>query len=129
MHRCWRPEVNTKSPATPGSRPVPGTQPALFHAARKSLHREKDFTGKGVIPADFEGNFRVLRNPDGEWMTICTLPLERYVASVTAKRDESTGAYRGFLKAHAVMSRSWVLGKILACHQHGEEGKRRARTL
>ncbi len=49
-------------------------------------------------------------------MTICTLPLERYVASVTAS-EMNPRAHIEFLKAHAVMSRSWVLGKILACHQ------------
>ena len=88
----------------------------------------KGFHWQRVIPADFEGNFRVLRNPDGEWMTICTLPLERYVASVTAS-EMNPRAHIEFLKAHAVMSRSWVLGKILACHQHGEEGKRRASDI
>ena len=88
----------------------------------------KGFHWQRVIPADFEGNFRVLRNPDGEWMTVCTLPLERYVASVTAS-EMNPRANIEFLKAHAVMSRSWVLGKILACHQHGEEGKRRASDI
>lgn len=84
----------------------------------------KGFHWESKVPADFEGDFRVSRNAIGEWQAVCTLPLERYITSVTAS-EMNPRAPIEFLKAHAVMSRSWVLGKILACHPHGDEGKER----
>ena len=82
----------------------------------------KGFHWESVVPADLEGDFRVSRSAEGDWQTVCTLPLERYITSVTAS-EMNPRAPIEFLKAHAVMSRSWVLGKILSCHPHGDEGK------
>ena len=44
----------------------------------------KGFHWESKVPADFEGDFRVSRNAIGEWQAVCTLPLERYIPSVTA---------------------------------------------
>lgn len=86
----------------------------------------KGFHWESVVPADFDGDFSVSLSSGGEWQTVCTLPLERYITSVTAS-EMNPHAPVEFLKAHAVMSRSWVLGKILACHPHGDKGKERSR--
>ncbi len=51
-----------------------------------------------------------------------TLPIERYLESVISS-EMNPSAPAEFLKAHAVISRSWALGKILHTHQAGDSGK------
>ena len=51
-----------------------------------------------------------------------TLPLETYLECVVGS-EMNPEAPIEFLKAHAVISRSWALGKILGVHPFGEEGK------
>lgn len=51
-----------------------------------------------------------------------TLPVETYLECVVGS-EMNPKAPVEFLKAHAVISRSWVVGKILNLHQCGSEGK------
>lgn len=50
------------------------------------------------------------------------LPLEQYLEIVIGS-EMSANAPLEFLKAHAIISRSWAVGKILGCHPHGNVGK------
>lgn len=49
------------------------------------------------------------------------LPLETYLECVVGS-EMNPGAPKEFLKAHAVISRSWALGKILGLHPEDKEG-------
>lgn len=49
------------------------------------------------------------------------LPLETYLECVVGS-EMNPGAPMEFLKAHAVISRSWALGKVLNLHYAGAEG-------
>lgn len=53
---------------------------------------------------------------------INTLDLEEYVKSVVSS-EMNPEAPMEFMKAHAVIARSWALGKILDIHPHDSEGK------
>lgn len=56
---------------------------------------------------EFRGALRVVRGPGG-WTAINDVPLEEYVASVISS-EMSAGCPLELLKAHAVISRSWLL--------------------
>lgn len=58
---------------------------------------------------------------DGRAHLIAEMPLERYVASVVSS-EMNPEAHPEFIKAHAVISRSWVAGKILSSHPDSREG-------
>ena len=51
-----------------------------------------------------------------------TLPLETYLQCVVGS-EMNPEAPIEFLKAHAIISRSWALGKIIGCHQPHDGGK------
>ena len=53
---------------------------------------------------------------------INTLPVETYLECVVGS-EMNPAAPIEFLKAHAVISRSWVVGKILNFHPNGSEGQ------
>lgn len=55
---------------------------------------------------------------DSRVTLINSLPLETYLEAVVGS-EMNPGAPIEFLKAHAVISRSWALGKILNCHHRG----------
>lgn len=67
----------------------------------------------------FEGSLTLVAEPRGGITAINTLPLETYLTSVISS-EMSSAAPPEFLKAHAIISRSW-LGAMLAKKSRGEE--------
>lgn len=65
---------------------------------------------KGV----YEGELQELQNPQGNIHVLNILPLERYLMSVISS-EMNPRAPIEFMKAHAVISRSWAMRKI--CHK------------
>lgn len=61
-------------------------------------------------------------HPEKEYSVVNRLPLEQYLECVVGS-EMNPRAPVEFLKAHAVISRSWALGKIIGAHNHSEEGK------
>lgn len=59
---------------------------------------------------------------DGHITLINTLPVETYLECVVGS-EMNPAAPIEFLKAHAVISRSWVLGKIVGAHVYPEDGR------
>lgn len=64
----------------------------------------------------FKGRLDIMKHPDGSMTLINTLPLEEYLASVISS-EISPYAPVELLRAHAVVSRSWVLAQIEARRQ------------
>lgn len=59
---------------------------------------------------------------DSKVTLVMTLPIESYLMSVVASEMKGSAPVE-FLKAHAVISRSWVIGKITGRHPMDEKGK------
>lgn len=59
----------------------------------------------------FKGELEILRNHDGTLTAVNVVPLEEYLLSVISSEMCSTADVE-FLKAHAVISRSWLLAQI-----------------
>ncbi len=58
-----------------------------------------------------------------------TLPIERYLESVVSS-EMNPEAPGEFLKAHAIVARSWLLGKIMRCHGiDADNGRIRKRDI
>lgn len=76
------------------------------------------------IQATLIGKVEILKpgNRKDNVSLINTLPVETYLESVVGS-EMSPEAPIEFLKAHAVISRSWVRGKILNLHPCDSEGK------
>ena len=64
----------------------------------------------------FEGTLRIVVEAD-KIVAINELPVERYLASVISSEMSATASPE-FLKAHAVISRSWLLAQIEKRRQH-----------
>lgn len=62
----------------------------------------------------FEGTMEIRDNADGTQTAINTLDVEDYLTSVITSEMSATSSPE-LLKAHAVISRSWVLRPMLAC--------------
>lgn len=60
----------------------------------------------------FEGTMEIRRNPDGSETAINTLDVEDYLSSVITSEMSATSSLE-LLKAHAVISRSWLLRPIM----------------
>lgn len=69
-----------------------------------------------------EGEFQPLTPPQGNIHIINVLPLERYLHSVVGS-EMNPHAHTEFLKAHAVISRSWAMRKIINLDSTLSEGK------
>ena len=65
------------------------------------------------------GEVRIMDDGTG---IINRLPVEDYLASVISS-EMNPEAPVEFLKAHSIISRSWVLGKITGCHIRGRSGE------
>lgn len=59
---------------------------------------------------------------DGHITLVNTLPIETYLECVVGS-EMNPEAPIAFLKAHAVVSRSWALGKIVGAHVYPEDGR------
>lgn len=71
------------------------------------------FHWQRVIEADLEGEANILSTPQGNIHIVNRLPLESYIESVVGS-EMNPEAPIEFLKAHAIISRSWAIGKISA---------------
>lgn len=68
----------------------------------------------------FEGTLRIVVEAD-KIVAINELPVEKYLTSVISSEMSSTSSVE-FLKAHAVISRSWLLAQIEKRKQHESGG-------
>ena len=68
----------------------------------------------------FEGTLRIVVEAD-KIVAINELPVEKYLTSVISSEMSSTSSLE-FLKAHAVISRSWLLAQIEKRRQHESGG-------
>lgn len=68
------------------------------------------------------GIVEVYINPDGTADLVNEPDMDDYLTSVISS-EMSGDAPLEFLKAHAIVSRSWVMGKILHRHTESDEGK------
>ena len=70
----------------------------------------------------FEGTLRIVVEAD-KIVAINDLPVERYLSSVISSEMSATSSTE-FLKAHAVISRSWLLAQMVKRqkHQEGTDG-------
>lgn len=75
----------------------------------RNFHWQKAETGL------FTGELMELKIPQNDVYLINRLPLEEYLISVIGSEMNSDAPYE-FLKAHAVISRSWALRKVLHLH-------------
>lgn len=75
------------------------------------------FHWEKTIPIKVKGNIVMLDSPQENIHCINTLPIESYLESV-AGSEMNPSAPEEFLKAHAVISRSWALRKLQPRHQN-----------
>lgn len=89
------------------------------------FHWEK--TIEALLPGELEPFVSCGETPEADRHVtlINTLPVETYLECVVGS-EMNPEAPIEFLKAHAVISRSWVLGKILGAHIYPEEGRERS---
>lgn len=80
----------------------------------------KNFHWQKSIEALLPGKVEVF--PEKEYSVINRVPLEKYLECVVGSEMNPLAPVE-FLKAHAVISRSWALGKITGVHDHSEVGK------
>lgn len=80
----------------------------------------KDFHWEQTIEAILPGEVEVRNNK--EFPVINRLSIEEYLKCVVGS-EMNPEAPGEFLKAHAVISRSWALGKVLNIHDHSDKGK------
>lgn len=72
------------------------------------------FHWQRTIRAEFYGDVMMLPSSQGNIHMVNRLPLERYLESVVGS-EMNPDAPIEFLKAHAIISRSWAMRKISAC--------------
>lgn len=70
------------------------------------------FHWQQTIPIDVRGDINILEECQGNIHCVNILPMEEYIKSVTGS-EMNPSAPKEFLKAHAVISRSWALKKLL----------------
>ncbi|MDE5552811.1 MAG: SpoIID/LytB domain-containing protein [Muribaculaceae bacterium] len=64
----------------------------------------------------------LLHTGNPEFPLVNTIDIETYLECVVGS-EMNPDAPLEFLKAHAIISRSWAVGKVLGCHAHSNEGK------
>lgn len=79
-----------------------------------------DFHWQQTLEAVLPG--KVVLNDDPVFRVLNRLPIERYLECVVGS-EMNPSAPAEFLKAHAVISRSWALGKIRGDHDDSSVGK------
>lgn len=83
----------------------------------------KDFHWQQTREAVLPGKIEILDGIASDGVRLInTLPLEKYLEIVVGS-EMNPSAPSEFLKTHAILSRSWAIGKILRCHQEGSAGK------
>lgn len=84
------------------------------NGCRATLHDVvigKNFHWQQRMEQLFEGSFRIVRAPNGHLIAINDLGVEKYLRSVISS-EMNANAPLEFLKAHAVISRSWLLAQM-----------------
>ena len=71
----------------------------------------KDYHWERKEDQTFMGKLKIIREPDGQMTAVNIISIEDYLVSVISS-EMSPNASLEFLKAAAVISRSWVVGKI-----------------
>ncbi len=71
----------------------------------------KDYHWERKEDQTFMGKLKIIREPDGQMTAVNIISIEDYLVSVISS-EMSPNASLEFLKAAAVISRSWVTGKI-----------------
>ena len=90
-----------------------------FHLLKNMLIG-KDFHWQRSISALLPGEVRVTEG--NVFQVINILPVETYLKCVVGS-EMNPSAPIEFLKAHAVISRSWAMGKVLRKHNDSDDGK------
>ena len=83
---------------------------------------------KAVLPGKLDRLSADSANREDHISIINTLPLEKYLECVVGS-EMNPEAPSEFLKAHAVISRSWALGKILRIHPRDNMGRKAAKEI
>lgn len=86
----------------------------------KNMLIGKDFHWQQTVEALLPGEVKL--NDNTEYPVINRLPVETYLECV-AGSEMNPDAPEEFLKAHTIISRSWVMGKILGTHHTDSKGK------
>lgn len=82
-----------------------------------------DFHWQQTMSMSLPGRVELRHRDDGSADLLNILDVETYLRSVISS-EMSADAPLEFLKAHAVISRSWLMGKILRSHPGSSEGKK-----
>lgn len=104
----------------------PVLEKAGAHILLRNMLIGKDFHWQKSIEALLPGE--ILINDDPVFRIINRLPLETYLECVVGS-EMNPEAPTEFLKAHAVISRSWAVGKINGAHQYDTSGKHNSPEL
>ena len=75
-----------------------------------------DFHWQQEKTRTFRGNLRLLASPGNTLTVINDLPLEEYILSVSCSEMSATSPEE-FLKAHSIISRSWLLAQLVSRNQ------------
>ncbi|MCR4919325.1 MAG: DUF4922 domain-containing protein [Prevotella sp.] len=97
---------------------VPMTEDATFTLSDVTIGRQ--FHWQRQEPQTFQGMLRLCVEAD-HVVAINELPVEQYLASVISSEMKATSSLE-LLKAHAVISRSWLLCQQQRRRQHGKTG-------
>ncbi len=81
-----------------------------------------DFHWQQRMQMSLPGEVRLTTHDDGTADLLNILDVETYLTGVISS-EMSADAPAEFLKAHAIISRSWLMGKLLRLHHHSPEGK------
>ena len=86
-----------------------------------------DFHWQQRMQMSLPGEVRLTTHDDGTADLLNSLDVETYLTGVISS-EMSADAPPEFLKAHAIISRSWLMGKLLHLHRRSPEGKVHAPT-
>ncbi len=81
-----------------------------------------DFHWQQRMQMSLPGEVRLTPHDDGTADLLNILDVETYLTGVISS-EMSADAPEEFLKAHAIISRSWLMGKLFRLHRHSPEGK------
>lgn len=88
----------------------------------ENLSIGKGFHWQTTISSRFSGDFEVSRSKAGHFESYNIIPIEKYIESVITS-EMNLNASKEFLKAHAIISRGWALGKLLKVNRADNSGK------
>ena len=80
----------------------------------------KNFHWQRTETQRFQGKLEIQKDPDGTLTAVNVIPVEEYLKSVISSEMSATSS-KELLKAHAVISRSWLLAQIYRTLRHNGE--------